>query len=163
MTPIPVIVEVVRTRLPSGEETAVTVRGELRPGHPDSVGLGVDDLYLYLIDGPTGWESAPICRLLDDLGADPESPGWLACFGTPNSWDRLLVTRDSLITVGPGASLVPGPMTVELKPNPAAALATTSSGVDTNWPRGSFGRSSPVGADTAAGNARGRNAEPNAS
>ena len=96
---IQVVVEGVRTRLPSGEETAVTVRGEVRPGHPDSIGLGADDLYLYLIDGPTGWESAPICRLLDDLAADPDSPGWLACFGTPNSWARLVVTRDSLLAL----------------------------------------------------------------
>lgn len=50
--------------------------------------------WLHLINGPTGSEAAPLLALRNDSRFDS---GWLACAGTPERWDTLLVTGESLV------------------------------------------------------------------
>ena len=78
----------VRTHCVTGDESTVPVKGMLL--------RSTSGLWLHLTVGAvTGFESAPVDRLLAGL-ADPDWSGWTACAGTPNSYDRLVVTADSI-------------------------------------------------------------------
>lgn len=49
--------------------------------------------WIHIVDGgATGHESMPLDHLDEAIAAD----GWLACFGTPGRWDRLVVPATSL-------------------------------------------------------------------
>lgn len=52
---------------------------------------GTED-YIHVLGGPTGYESMPF----KSLDRAIEAGGWLACFGTPGRYDRLLIPAEQL-------------------------------------------------------------------
>ena len=56
------------------------------------VGIYPKDGLLQMVGGPTGYESMAIDRLDRAI----EAGGWLACFGTEQRWDKLVVPRAEL-------------------------------------------------------------------
>lgn len=65
----------IRTDLKTGQSRTVPASLELRDGN------------IYLVGGPTGYESIPRANLDATIVCD----GWLACLGTPGRFDRCFV------------------------------------------------------------------------
>lgn len=70
----------------------VELQYEIRTGHDGAQ-------WLHLLNGPTGYESAPLEDLIAKAKDHSEEwEGWNACAGTPRKWDRLVVTRESILS-----------------------------------------------------------------
>jgi len=102
--------EGIRTNAWDGKEVAVELEYELKEGSSST-------MYVYLIGGPTGFESAAVGQLLNDMvnatycsecwgrgcpDNDCENhqvpfEGWTACAGTPKRWDKLFITKASIL------------------------------------------------------------------
>jgi len=70
----------VRTNCRTGEETEQELEYYFSRSEHDG------NYWLYLMGGPTGFESAMVKQL-----AQSEHDTWCACAGTPNVWDKLIV------------------------------------------------------------------------
>lgn len=76
-------VEAIRTNACTGEVKYVTVQF-----YVEYVASNLNEHYLYLEGGPTGYESMPVASIATMLH---NGHGWCACMGTEGRWDRMVI------------------------------------------------------------------------
>lgn len=82
----------IRTNCHTGKETEEIHTAAVR------IGSGYE-AWVYLYPGVTGYESCSVKDLLRerrDKDDSADAGSWHACFGTPESWDKLVVPKEEM-------------------------------------------------------------------